>query len=153
MGLRKIVLVVNHVENDSVMQMVAKDLADNKGAQAIVTNGFKYSRSYYDRILVSKQKDGHGGEAESARVMAVAPRLVNAAGVKAFNPESLPEVPIEEDVLPYIGGSVGVYFPWKTQSDSPGYVGDPSLATVEVGEKTYDVMAEWIARVIRKYLT
>jgi creatinine amidohydrolase len=152
MGMKKIVFVVNHVENDFVMQTVAKDLAENKGAQAIVTNSFKYARSHYDRILVSKQKDGHGGEAETARVMAVAPRLVNVAEMEAYHPEPLPEAAIEEDVLPYIGGSVGVYFPWKTQSESPGYVGAPRLATVEVGEKTYEVMADWTARVIRKYL-
>ena len=153
MGLRKIVLVVNHVENDSVMQTVARELADDQKAQVIVTNGFKYTRSHYGRILRSTQKDGHGGEAETARVMACAPRLVNTAEIKPYHPEPVPEVPIEEDVLPYLGGCVGVYFPWGNQTENPGYVGDPGLATVEVGDETYDVMADWIARVTKKYLT
>ena len=153
MGLRKIVLVVNHVENDSVMQTVARELADDQKAQVIVTNGFKYTRSHYGRILRSTQKDGHGGEAETARVMACAARLVNAAEIKPYHPEPVSEVPIEEDVLPYLGGCVGVYFPWGNQTENPGYVGDPGLATVEVGDETYDVMADWIARVTKKYLT
>jgi len=153
MGLSKIVLVVNHVENDPVMQIVAKELADNKGAKVVVANGFKYTRGHYGRILRSKGRDGHSGEAETARVMAIAARIVHTAGVKPHSPETLAETPIEEDVLPYLGGSVGVYFPWGKQSESPGYMGDPNLATEEVGEKTYDVMADWIARVTRKYLT
>jgi creatinine amidohydrolase len=153
MGLRKIVLVVNHVENDSVMQTVAKELADDQKAQVIVTNGFKYTRSHYGRILRSTQKDSHGGEAETARVMACAPGLVDTAEIKPYHPGPVSEVPIEEDVLPYLGGCVGVYFPWGNQTENPGYVGDPGLATVEVGEKTYDVMADWIARVTKKYLT
>ncbi len=153
MGLRKIVLVVNHVENDSVMQMVAKELADNKEAQVIVANGFKYTRSHYGRILRSTRKDGHGGEAETARVMACAPGLVDTEGIKPYHPEPVSEAPVEEDVLPYLGGCVGVYFPWGSQTENPGYVGDPGLATVEAGEKTYDVMADWIARVTKKYLT
>jgi creatinine amidohydrolase/Fe(II)-dependent formamide hydrolase-like protein len=153
MGLRKIVLVVNHVENDSVMQMVAKRLADDQKAKTVVANGFKYIRSHYGRIFRSTQKDGHGGEAETARVMACAPRLVQTADVKPYHPEPLSEPPIEDDVLPYLGGCVGVYFPWGDQTENPGYVGDPGLATTEAGEKIYDVMADWIARVTKKYLT
>jgi creatinine amidohydrolase/Fe(II)-dependent formamide hydrolase-like protein len=48
---------------------------------------------------------------------------------------------------------VAVYFPWKPDPANPGFIGDPSLATTEVGEKTYDVMADWVAKVIKKYLT
>ena len=152
MGLKKIVLVVSHVENEPIMQTVAKELADNGGAQVLVANWVKPLWNHYGEIIRSKRKEGHAGEGETARVMAVAPKLVNPQGVKRYYPETREETPIEEDTLPYFGGSVSVYFPWKPDPANPGFIGDPNLATVEVGEKTYDVMADWIAGVTKKYL-
>jgi len=152
MGLKKIVLVVSHVENEPIMQTVAKELADNGGAQVLVANWVKPLWNHYGEIIRSKRKEGHAGEGETARVMAVAPKLVNPQGVKPYYPETREETPIEEDTLPYFGGSVSVYFPWKPDPANPGFIGDPNLATVEVGEKTYDVMADWIAKVTKKYL-
>ncbi len=152
MGLKKIVLVVSHVENEPIMQTVAKELADDKGAQVLVANWVKPLWNHYKEIIRSKRKEGHAGEGETARVMAVAPRLINLKGTKSYYPETREETPIEEDTLPYFGGSVSVYFPWKPDPANPGYIGDPNLATVEVGEKTYDLMADWIAKVTKKYL-
>lgn len=152
MGIRKIVLIVSHVENEAVMHTVAKELADNQGIQVVVANWVKPLWNHYKEIIRSKKKEGHAGEGETARVLAVAPKLVNLDGVKPYYPETPEGPPIEEDTLPYFGGSVGVYFPWKPDAANPGFIGDPNLATVEVGEKTYDVMANWIAQVTRKYL-
>jgi creatinine amidohydrolase len=153
MGLSKIVLIVSHVENEPVMHIVAKELAENLGAQTIVTNWVKPTRIHYKDIIRSKSHEGHAGEAETARVMAIAPRLIRLEKVKPYYPQSTKEESIEEDELPYFGGAVGAYFPWRHDDANPGYIGDPNLASAEVGEKIYDVMADWIARVTKKYFT
>jgi creatinine amidohydrolase len=153
MGFSKIGLVVSHVENEPIMHTVAKELADHRGTRIVVANWVKPLWNHYKEILRSKRKEGHAGEGETARVMAVAPRLVNLEGVKPYYPAATEEAPIEEDTLPYFGGSVGIYFPWRHDTANPGFIGDPNFGTAEVGEKTYDVMADWIAGVFKKYLT
>lgn len=152
MGLKKIVLVVSHVENEPVMHTVAKELADNRGAKIVVANWVKPLWNHYKEIVRSKRSEGHAGEGETARVMTVAPGLVDLKGIKPYYPEPGQETPIEEDTLPYFGGSVGIYFPWKHDTANPGFTGDPNLATPEVGEKCYDAMANWIAQIVKKYL-
>jgi len=152
MGLLKIGLVVSHVENEPIMHAVAKELADNNGAQVVVANWVKPLWNHYEEILHSKKTEGHAGEGETARVMAVAPNIVQLEGVNPYYPEVVKGESVEEDTLPYFGGSVGIYFPWKQDHANPGFIGNPNLATPEVGEKCYDVMAEWIAAVFKKYL-
>jgi len=148
MGFLKIGLVVSHVENEPILHSVAKELADNKGAQIVVANWVKPLWNHYREILRSQRREGHAGEGETARVMAVAPKLVQLEGVKPYYTETVKEATIEEDTLPYFGGSVGIYFPWRHDTANPGFNGDPNLATTEVGEKNYDVMSDWISQVI-----
>ena len=55
------------------------------------------------------------------------------------------------DGLGYYGGAMAVYAPTGT-AQCPGYVGDPADATIEAGEKCYDLYADWISDVVIKYL-
>ena len=76
-------------------------------------------------MLKNAEHQGHGGEDETACVMATVPELVNVSEAKPYYaPDD--EKPVKMGGLYYYGGSVGVFTPVERyKDDSPGYIGNP----------------------------
>jgi creatinine amidohydrolase len=149
-GFRRLYIVLANAESDPPMQLVAKELSEETEANVVTLNWLVGIRPGYKGILRSDKPQGHGGEGETARMLATAPEFVRMEKARPWHP-TVPEGVPYADVLPYLGGGIGRYkMPdpfFKGFHD--GITGDPHLATAEAGEKVYTLVTEWICSVIR----
>jgi creatinine amidohydrolase len=152
MGFGTIYLLGGHAENDAATQLVAKELTESTPANVIALNWIIGIRSRYKGILKSTREEGHGGEGETARMLATSPHLVNIDRAQAYHPKPAKGPKIEEDRLPYLGGGIGRYRPHEGMfSDKHrGIIGNPGLATAETGEKVYGLISDWIVKIVKK---
>jgi creatinine amidohydrolase len=151
-GFRTLHLLNGHAENDAVVQLVAKELTERTPAHVMTLNWLVGIRKHYKGILRSKRNEGHGGEGETARMLATAPHLVHMDRARAYYPRPPKGPAIEADVLPYLGGAIGRYRPpaGMFAGLKGGITGDPRLATAETGEKVYALITDWICSVVRQ---
>lgn len=150
-GFRRIYLLLANVESEYAMHIVAKELSETTAANVVTLNWLIGVRPGYKGLLVSDKPQGHGGEGETARMLATAPQLVRMEKARPYHP-NLPRDPeVYGDFLPYLGGAIGRYR--FDRDEFPNFVdgitGDPQLATAETGEKSYALIAEWIAAAVR----
>jgi creatinine amidohydrolase len=155
-GVKKIVLVMGHDMSLGALMVAARELcAETQDAlQVIVLNWLPVVVKLLPQIfpaLPAGVRDGHGGAGETARMLAQHPGLV----VK----EKLTDYRVEAAVspIPFAGPLVSggaVYAPRKTTNHDPkfeGFLGYPTLATPEVGDKLYDALSGWVASVTAEY--
>ena len=150
-GFRRIYLLLANVESEYAMHIVAKELTETTPANIVTLNWLIGIRPGYNGILKSDQPQGHGGEGETARLLATAPHLARMDEARPYHPD-LPRDPrAYGDFLPYLGGAIGRYrFDGNEFAGfADGITGDPQLATAETGEKSYALIADWIAAVVR----
>jgi len=150
-GFRKFALVHGHDGNLPAMMVAAQELVDSTAdAQAMVLNWLTPLSKVYHRIQTSSKQEGHGGEGETARILVTHPELVHLERSIKHHvpPEDMRKIQGPEHIK--TGG--GIFYATRRYKDhSPyGHIGDPALATAETGDKGYDVIAEWLARVIAR---
>lgn len=150
-GFRKFALVHGHDGNLPVMMVAAQDLVDKTAAaQAMVLNWLTPLSKVYHTIQTSKKQEGHGGEGETARILVTHPELTHLdRAVKHHVP---PGVMRKIQGPEHIKTGGGIFYATRRYKDHTpyGHIGDPALATEETGNKGYDVIAEWLARVIAR---
>ena len=150
-GFRRIYLLLANVESEYAMHVVAKELTESTPANIVTLNWLIGARPGYKGILKSNRPQGHGGEGETARLLATAPHLVRMEEARSYHPNLPPQPEVHGDSLPYLGGAIGRYRFDRDEFDGfvDGITGDPQLATAETGEKSYALIADWIASVVR----
>ncbi len=150
-GFRKFALVHGHDGNLPVMMVAAQEVVDSSAdAQAMVLNWLTPLSKVYHRIQTSSKQEGHGGEGETARILVTHPELVHLdRSIKHHvPPEDMRKIQGPEHIK--TGG--GIFYATRRYKDHTpyGHIGDPALATAETGDKGYEVIAEWLARVIAR---
>jgi creatinine amidohydrolase len=147
-GFRKIVLLVAHNENLGVMYSAVQELSQQYDARVVLVHWMTLVKNHYVDILKTKE-GGHGGEGETARVLASIPELVRMERARAHHPSRREK--LEEDEPIHVGG--GVFDPPRKMSaiSSVGCIGDPTVATAETGEKCYDLIVGWACKVIKRH--
>ena len=150
-GFRTIYLLQGHAENDAIIQTVAKEVTEKTRANVLSINWLIGIRSRYKGILTSSRPQGHGGEGETARMLASIPHLVQMKNAKPYHPHIVRDMEIEADILPYLGGGIGRYRPPEGMFRGlrGGITGDPQLATAETGEKVYDLITDWVVQIVK----
>ena len=148
-GFKKFVFIPGHTENFAAMHVIAKDLGDLHDIPVIVVNWIPPMRDEWPKIVKNTTHQGHGGEDETAHVMAVVPNLVDLSDIGVYHPPEDTN-PVRCDDLAYYGGAVGIYTPVR-KDESTGFIGNPADATIETGEKSYEKCAEWIADIVCKF--
>jgi len=150
-GFRRIYLLLANVESEYAMHIVAKEFSETTAANVVTLNWLVGIRPGYKGVLVSDKPQGHGGEGETARMLATAPQLVRMDEARPYHPALPREPEVHGDFLPYLGGAIGRYRFDRDEFPNfiDGITGDPQLATAETGEKCYALIAEWIAAVMR----
>lgn len=149
-GFRKFVLLLSHGGNLNTLRLVADDLVVMlPEAKVIVPDWLPVMGAKYQEVLKSERPNDehHSGEGETARMLVSTPRLVKMNRAKAFY------VAEEHDLYkkkPY-PGSVGIARgSWgMKEMTSYGVMGNPNYATVETGEKLYEIIVEWLCQVIK----
>lgn len=149
-GFEKFILCLNHSENHAALNVAAKDMANRYGIKSVVCDWVAPHNDFWPTILKNPEHQGHGGEDETACVMAAVPELVHLENVEPYYAEDDGK-PVKMGGLFYYGGAVGVFHP-VTEDKSPGYIGDPADATAEEGYLCYEAYGKWIAQVADKYL-
>lgn len=153
-GFSDIALIMGHDENLPAMSVAAQELVHEAGMRVACLNWLPYLKLHEKELLELKGPDGHGGAGETSRMLARFPELVSLDRARAYTPSPRPAQP----ELPYSGPPLlggGVYNPAKdlpgfAPPSHPGVVGDPSLARAEAGEKAYQIVARWVAEVIKR---
>lgn len=150
-GFRRIYLLLANVESEFAMHIVAKELTETTAANIVTLNWLIGVRPGYKGIMKSDKPQGHGGEGETARLLATAPHLVRMDLARPYHPNLSAHGQLAGNALPYLGGAIGRY---RFDGDefagfADGITGDPQLATAETGERSYALIADWIASVVR----
>ncbi|AEF83628.1 putative creatininase [Treponema primitia ZAS-2] len=148
-GFKRLVFCVSHTENLAAMHVAAKDLGDEHDVPVIVVNWIPPMNDEWPKFLKNAAHQGHGGEDETACVMAVTPHLVDISNSGSYHPPEDTN-PVKSAGLHYYGGALGIYTPIGADK-TPGFVGDPSDADAKAGEICYDLYADWIADAVCKY--
>ena len=149
-GFRRFIFCVSHAENLAAMNVAAKDLYEESGLIAMCCNWIPPMNDAWPKFLKNPEHQGHGGEDETSCTMVAVPELVDLNDLESWYPPEY-DTSYKMDGLGYYGGAISVFAPTGT-AQCPGYVGDPADATVEAGEKCYDLYADWISDVVIKYL-
>ncbi len=94
-GVRKLVLFNTHGGNTGLMDVVARDWRNRLGMLVYSTSWFNLpllepdGRDAMERIPAAEQRFGvHGGQAETAMMLALKPRLVRQSKFKSFESSS-----------------------------------------------------------------
>lgn len=153
-GLRKFILLPGHGGNCALLQVAAQEVVDQTpDAAATVLNWIRPVATGAQGIQKSTRAESHGGERETAMVLAAHPELVNldVAVPHYAPPEVLRRVAGPDN--PLAGG--GVFHANRTYLDlTPvGSIGDGRLATPETGEALYALVVDWLCAAIRRDVT
>lgn len=138
-GFRKLVLLNSHGGQPQVLEIVARDL-HQAHADFMVFPLFAWNVPHEAGAMLSekeKQLGIHAGDAETSLMLAILPDQVRMDKAQAEYP------PVSEGLLSMEGK---LPFAWTTQDLSrSGVLGDPTVATVEKGEKMLaSVVAGWV---------
>ena len=152
-------------ENWPLLILVAQHLTHDPGMEVIALNWGRALYAHHKEILDSKGFEGHGGEGETSRLMAVHPELVDLSkGVPFYVEEhGTPQqkAPVERrarEPIPFDnffdgGGLFRAPKDFGKDLTTVGHFGDPRLATAEKGEAALEIVGEWQARLIRRELS
>lgn len=150
-GFRNFIFVHGHDGNLPSMMVAAQDVViATPDANAVVLNWLTPLSKVYHTIQTSKKTEGHGGEGETSRILVTHPELVHLdrGEVHHIDPDEMRKVQGPEHIK--TGG--GIFYATRSYTDyTPyGHIGDPTIAKAETGEKGYDVIADWIAKVVAR---
>jgi creatinine amidohydrolase len=152
-GFRNLCLIHGHDGNLPQMMVAAQDVVnETPDATVVVMNWMvELAKAYATgTIMRSTKGESHGGEGETARILATHPELVDLGQAQAFylEPHELRKIQSPEHMK--TGG--GLFYPTRSyKALTPvGSIGDPSLATEETGEKGYAAIVDWLVRIIRR---
>lgn len=147
-GFRKIVLLNAHFHNVGALYCAAQDVSSQPGIQAVVINWAPALKQQYPTLLASK-RGGHGGEGETAAVMASMPHLVCLERARVYHVQQKDRLEWDQSIE--AGGGV-LDLPHGMKELTPiGCIGDPTVATAETGERLYDFVVDWTCQVIKRH--
>lgn len=150
-GFRKFAFVHGHDGNLPAMMVAAQELVDaTDDAEAMVLNWLTPLSAVYHNIQTSKKMEGHGGEGETSRILVTHPGLVKLEHAERHHVEPAQMRKVQGPEHVKTGG--GIFYATRSYREHTpyGHIGDPALARAETGERGYEVIAEWISRVVAR---
>jgi creatinine amidohydrolase len=146
-GCRKLVFVNSHGGNVPVIDIVARELRVRLGMLAVVTAWHRLG--YPDGVFSPDElRHGiHGGEAETALMLAFRPAAVRMAKAENFVPRTVAMAAENR----WLGAAPPAAFAWMSQDLHPaGAMGDAASATAEKGEAAADHGARMFVELLRE---
>ena len=153
-GVRKLVLFNTHGGNTGLMDVVARDWRNRLGMLVYSTSWFNLpllepdGRDAMERIPAAEQRFGvHGGQAETAMMLALKPRLVRQSKFKSFESSSQRRA---RD-YPTLGNGRSAKLAWAAQDLNPeGAAGNAAAADLEDGLALIDAAGRALATLLRE---
>jgi creatinine amidohydrolase len=147
-GFRRFVLFNAHFHNVGALYCAAQEISQRPGVQAVVVNWAPAMKQQYPHLLKSG-RGGHGGEGETACVLASIPQLVCMERARVYLPRQKEKLDWDESID--AGGAI-LDLPHDMKELTPvGSMGDPTVATAETGEKLYNFVVEWTCQIIKRH--
>lgn len=133
------------------MMVTAQNLVEETpDAECMILNWLAPLSKVYKTIQTSERSEGHGGEGETARLLVPHPELVHPERSEPFHVSS--EQMRKLQGPDHIKTGDAIFY--STRKYPHTYIGTPGLATMETGEKGYEVIVAWITSVlIRDFFT
>jgi creatinine amidohydrolase len=147
-GFHKIVLLVSHDGNIGAAFCAVQELSQQPGLRILLINWLPFLRKHYSQILSSKG-GGHGGEGETARMLAAIPELVHMDRARPSTSDTGER--LEGDEPMHFGGGILDFHPGIKEQTPIGSFGDPTGANAEIGEKCYDIIVDVSCEIIKKH--
>ncbi|TRO59740.1 creatininase family protein [Candidatus Bathyarchaeota archaeon] len=149
-GFRKFVLLLSHGGNLPTLRLLANDLVlEYPDIKVIVPDWIPINSAAYPQILNSSRPNDehHSGEGETARMLAYTPKLVDMANAESYYMEPIMD-PYQRKPYP---GSVSTATSGLTVKEMTPYgvMGSPLKATAEAGNKLYEVITDWLYKVMK----
>lgn len=148
-GFRKFAFPLGHGGNLAAMHVAAQQLVDEtEDAQCLVLNWLQLAVQHYGTLLTSGKNEGHAGEGETSRLLALHPELVEMHRAQVYYSQSAEKA--ESNDHPLHGG--GIFKPTRSWREVATYgsVGNPTRGSAETGERMWDMICGWMADVIRR---
>jgi len=150
-GFKKIVFINGHGGNTNLLNTILREIREETGA--FVTSIYLYSETFLkealDRFKLEELDVFHACTLETSFMMALKPELVHMDKASKEKPHKF----TEESGYKYLklAGSKGIEFSWLIDdvSDS-GVIGDPTKASVELGQEVLESLVEKICEVLRE---
>jgi creatinine amidohydrolase len=144
-GFRKLAFVNGHGGQPQLLEVVARDIRERTGLQVFPL--FPYRLAGEARAASSAEEAAygiHGGEGETATMLAIAPALVHR---DRFAPGSTRVRELYAGAR-YLSLEGALPTAWLTRDLAPdGVIGDPTAASAERGERALAAMAAGLAGV------
>lgn len=146
-GLRKLVIVTSHGGNVQAMDLVTRELRLAFGMLAVATS---WNRMGLPEGLISQQERSfgiHGGEVETAMMLALAPDLVRKDQAQNFHSAQHDLANTYQHLRAYGPSQFG----WKAADLNPqGAVGNAASARAETGNRILDFQAAGFLTLLRE---
>lgn len=156
-GFKKIVMVNGHGQNPAILELVARQIANDFDVHIMVTYPMKMI-SKRDGLSIKSSPEGgaggHAGELETALVLALDPEHVDM--------RKAPSGDLCKHKTKFFGGDMfpehetigfGYFSTWAAQGTRSGVLGEPRYATAEAGRKFLDVIVDNYVELMREYYT
>lgn len=145
-GFRRFLILNGHGGNDGLVQIVARELLDLKGAIAAT---FSYWNVASDAMSAISEPDvgvGHAGEFETACMLALRPDLVRESKIRPH------EMPWPSELAQKLLTNRGAFIQGAGLGDLKseiGVYGNPARASRELGERLVTLVVNSVAGIIR----
>ena len=137
-GFKRLLVLTGHAGSSHMTAIklaakvvVNKHMQEKNRPRIMVCSDYDFAFDLKDKNI--DDRDSHAGTIETSRVMAIRPDLITGKGTKNF--PNLPRFEITPDPQKY--------FP-------SGVMGDPTIASVEIGQKINDYVVEQISKLVEE---
>ena len=149
MGFRKIVLMNAHGNNPELLKVAMRELADEFEATPVLSNIWAMSADSFNKVRRSSAGGSvHAGEYETSLMLAMdyPVNMSKAPAGESLRFES--EFRARDNC---IGSSLVTWSTWRVQQSRTGVYGDPTVATIETGQKALQGTVEKYIEFLREY--
>lgn len=148
-GIRNVVFIPGHGGNIDALHVVSQELVDQyPDAEALCLNWTHVAVRRGKELQRSIEVEGHGGERETAMVLAADPGSVDLASARRSDTTTAAMAAYFGPESAAAGGPVFRALRSYRQLTRVGSIGDPGLATAELGEALYEAVCGWMAEVV-----
>lgn len=149
MGFANIILVNGHGHHPAILEMVAREIADETGVYIAVADVAKLAAKAVQEHRQSAPGGCiHGGEFETSLMLHFGERvdMTQATDEDLFRFES-PFFPRDG----FSGSKLAFRSTWGLQTSKTGIFGDPTVATAEFGAVVFEAMVETLVAFARDF--
>lgn len=145
-GFNKILFVAGHGGDEATCKIASQELCEETNAMVESASQMTFGYKDLDKVLKSEKPysgaEGHAGEKETSQMLVVVPELVKKEKMFKYFSDKTEEI---------YRNKKGFAFNRPFNEVTPvGFMGDPTVATAETGNKIYNNICEPIIAFIKR---